>query len=82
MPSLLRRYLVVGAFVSTAVVGSMFVHNLVQGHDPQSPALKVDPISFRDVVKATLPAVVSVEARGDVNKSKGRRRGQQIRNAP
>ncbi|MFL5329941.1 MAG: trypsin-like peptidase domain-containing protein [Gemmataceae bacterium] len=43
--------------------GGFFIGSWVHGHPAATAALKADPSSFRDVVKAVLPAVVSVESK-------------------
>src|SRR4051794_2254968 len=66
-----RRALFVVGLAASLGIGGFFAGSIVQGQNT-SPVLKGDPTSFRDVVKAVLPAVVSVDSKAIV-KPGGRR---------
>ncbi|GIW78622.1 MAG: putative periplasmic serine endoprotease DegP-like protein [Gemmatales bacterium] len=55
-------------------IGCLVADHALIGRDTQPSILARDPVTFRDVVKKVLPAVVSIEGRIDVSKTKQPRR--------
>jgi serine protease Do len=56
--------------LSTALIGILAIGLSLQAQSPP-PALRAEPLSFRDVVKSVLPAVVSIDAKASRNRLDG-----------
>jgi len=69
-----RRPVLAIAVLSGIGIAAFMGGPVVLSQSPPPAKLRSDPISFRDVVKAAMPAVVSVESRATVSRN-GRVRG-------